>query len=166
MGLLKKMVVIFSISSSYAQVLHHQAISVQSTSVKTTSGIHISQTIGQQSALGSFIKPNYVVQQGFQQSLISRISSVFNNSPLVNSIETKLYPNPVISVLNFEFSSEVRGLITITIFDLSGKLMGSYEKKSLQNKLTIGSLEMLPSGEYIVRLVSGNYNYVTKFLKK
>ena len=53
---------------SYSQVLHHQMISSQGNSLKTANGMIIFQSIGQQSAVGNF-KKDYLVQQGFQQSL-------------------------------------------------------------------------------------------------
>ena len=150
-----------------AQTIHHQAISAQGKSARMANGVYISQTIGQQSVIGSINMKRYGIQQGFQQSLnyglfnSSLVTSI--DTKIYNSIETKFYPNPVTSSINFEFSSEVPGLINITIFDLTGKLVRRFEKKSDYNMLTIESLEVLPSGEYIIILSSGNYYYANQF---
>jgi len=54
-------------SGIYAQSIHHQMLSSQGTSKILNNGMMISQTIGQQSAIGNHTN-GVTVGQGFQQS--------------------------------------------------------------------------------------------------
>lgn len=153
-----KYLLIFFTITFHGQVLHHQMISSQGMSKKMR-GLIISQTIGQQSIVGTSSK-DYVIVQGFQQSVWGK----FISSNIIDDIKTTTYPNPFVQTVRFEFSKPIIEFITVNVFDLSGHLVFEEQKKSNNNLLTI-DLPLLPTGEYLVRLNAPNFNYYSKIIK-
>jgi hypothetical protein len=145
--------------SSYSQRLHHQMLSSQGTTTRTSGGITVRQSVGQQSTIGNFRGSNLIVGQGFLQNNKMKIKS-----PPVISITTITYPNPFIDKVNFQFSLPISGPIKISIFDIMGRLVYNKEKMSYENTLTIDNL-FFAQGEYFVKLTAKNYNYSTTLLK-
>jgi hypothetical protein len=140
--------------------MHHQMLSSQGGSILLTSGVLIKQTIGQQSIIGNYKFPGAFVGHGFQQSLISK--SVLNS--LRNEITTITYPNPFVDQIHFQFSKPVSGLITVTIFDLLGRLVYKEQKETTQNILTLDHLQF-SQNEYLVKLSASNYDYTTQIIQ-
>jgi hypothetical protein len=143
----------------HGQVLHHQMLSSQGMSKKMPNGLVVTQTVGQQSLIGTSSN-NYVIIQGFQQSLWGKYIS----SNVVDDIKITTYPNPFISTINFELSKSIIGLVNVNVFDLSGHLIFEQKIKPNNNILTI-DLPLLPSSEYLVRFNALNFNYYTKIIK-
>lgn len=149
------------LTSIYGQDLHHQMLSAQGTSGVLSNGLYVSQTIGQQSVIGTYTVDGKTYGQGFQQSLWSKyISSSVNNT-----ITTITYPNPFISSINFQFSQPIKETISVALFDVRGRLVYSENKNALDNILTL-ELPNLASSNYLVRLTSNNYTYYTQILKQ
>ncbi len=145
--------------SSFSQRLHHQILSSQGTSTRTSSGVIVRQSIGQQSAIGNYRNNNLIVGQGFLHGNSMKIIN-----PSISSITTITYPNPFIDEVNFRFSSPISGPIKIYLFDITGRLIYYNEKTSQDNLVTINNLS-LARGEYIVKLTAKNYTYSTNLLK-
>lgn len=124
-----------------------------------SNGLVIKQTIGQQSLIGNSDN-NYIVMQGFQQSVWGKYIS----SNLIDDIKTVTYPNPFIQTISFEFSKPITEVISVTVFDIGGHLIFEQKKKSNNNILTI-DLPSLARSEYLVRLNTSNFNYYTKIIK-
>ena len=141
-----------------AQVLHHQTLSSQGKNVLTNSGFVLSQSIGQNSPSGTFKNSEIVVQQGFQQYLINKGN--INNSDIV----IKVYPNPFISYMNFEFSQSLNDDVQVSLFDLSGKLVKNVYGKSSTNMFRV-DFEDIVDGHYIVVLNVGTFKFSTKVIK-
>ena len=123
------LIFIFHLSSIHSQELHHQMLSAQGTSKELSNGMYVSQTIGQQSVIGNYTKDGKTYGQGFQQSVWSKYISGNNN----NSITTVTYPNPFASTINFQFSQPIIGPISITLFDVRGRLIFAQEKEATEN---------------------------------
>ena len=134
-------------------------LSSQGTTTRTSGGITVRQSVGQQSAIGNYRGSNLIVGQGFLQNNKMKIKS-----PPVISITTITYPNPFIDKVNFQFSLPISGPIKISIFDIMGRLVYNKEKMSYENTLTIDNL-FFAQGEYFVKLTAKNYNYSTTLLK-
>ncbi len=154
------LIILFFGYSVQAQKLHHQMLSSQGSSKVLPNGMKLRQTIGQQSVSGNYKKDNFIVGQGFQQSIFSRTD--LYNFPM--DIKTITYPNPISDFVNFKFSQTINGFIKVYIFDLLGRVVFYQEKKASQNLLTIDAI-YLAEGEYLVKLTAKNYNYSTKILK-
>ena len=147
--------------NSYSQDLHHQMLSSQGTSKTLPNGIFVSQTIGQQSVIGNYTKDGKTYGQGYQQSVWSKYISSNSN----NAITTVTYPNPFVSTINFQFSQAIKEPISVSVFDIRGRLIFSQEKQALGNILTI-DLPNLASSNYLVHLSTPNYTYYTQILKQ
>jgi hypothetical protein len=148
----------------YGQVLHHQMISSQGISTTTTNGLVISQTVGQLSLSGTSGNTDYVVMQGFQQNLWGKYIAS-SNIETIEGIKTKTYPNPFTKTINFQFSKPVTDIITISIFDVLGRLIYEQNEKTENDIMTI-DLSKLPTSEYLLRLRSTSLNYYTKIIKQ
>jgi hypothetical protein len=145
--------------SSYSQRLHHQMLSSQGTTTRTSGGILVRQTIGQQSVIGNYRTTNAIVGQGFLQSETMKTA----DAPVI-SITTITYPNPFIDRVNFQFSTPISGPIKVALFDVSGRLVYYKEKMPYDNILTIDNLSFA-QGEYFVKLTAKNFTYSTNLLK-
>lgn len=157
---MKQLLLLVLSFNTYSQHLHHQMLSAQGSSNLLTSGILIKQTIGQQSTIGNYKLPSVIMGQGFQQSFISKsLSTTF-----INEILTTTYPNPFVDQIHFQFSKPISGLITVTIFDLLGRLVYKEQKEASQNILTIGNLNF-SQNEYLVKLSATNYKYTTQIIQ-
>ena len=146
---------------SYSQDINHQMFSAQGTSKTLPNGMYISQTIGQQSVIGNYTNNNYNFGQGFQQS----VWSMYINNKSNTSISTITYPNPFVSTLNFQFSQIIKETISISLFDIRGRLVFFKNKQANDTILTI-ELPNLASSNYLVYLSTKNFNYYTKILKQ
>jgi hypothetical protein len=154
---MRYLLIFFSITF-HGQVLHHQVLSSQGMSNKMR-GLVVNQTIGQQSLIGTSTN-NYVVMQGFQQSVWGKYIA----SNISDDIKTTTYPNPFVQTISFEFSKPIFDFIDVNVFDLSGHLVFEEKKKANNSILTI-NLPLLPTSEYLVRLSAPNFNYYTKIIK-
>lgn len=159
---MKYSLLFFSITFQ-GQVLHHQMISSQGLSTKTPNGLTISQTVGQQSLTGISGNKVYVVMQGFQQSLWGKYIAS-NHEDAIEGIVTTTYPNPFVQTINFQFSKPVTDDISISVFDVMGRLVYEQNKKAVNNILTI-DLSGLPAYEFLIRLSASNLNYYAKIVK-
>jgi len=146
--------------SMHSQELHHQMIAAQGKSVVIANGMLVSQSIGQQSAIGNNTN-SYTVGQGFQQSNWKK----YVNNNIATSISTITYPNPFVTTINFQFSIPVKDKILIEVFDIRGRLVFKEEKKASETLLTI-DLPSLPSSNYLARLTAPNYTYYSQILKQ
>jgi hypothetical protein len=134
-------------------------LSSQGTTSRSSTGIIVRQTIGQQSAIGNYRDSNLIVGQGFQQG-----NKMKTAIPKVISVTTTTYPNPFVDSVNFQFSSPVTGPIKVALFDVMGRLVYYKEKVSINNIVTIDNLSFA-QGEYFVKLTAKNYTYSTNLLK-
>lgn len=159
---MKYLLLFFSITFQ-GQVLHHQMISSQGHTAQTPDGLIIKQTIGQQSLAGTN-GSDYIVMQGFQQSQWGKYiaSSKIEEA---SGISVTTYPNPFTETVNFQFSEAVTDVVSISIFDVSGRLVYRQERIPISTMLTITLLN-LPSTTYLVQLRTPKFNYYTQILKK
>lgn len=160
---MKYLLLLFTITFQ-GQTLHHQMLSAQGTSTKTSSGLLVSQTVGQQSITGTSSSNDFVVMQGFQQSLWAKYIAS-NKIDVVEGISTITYPNPFTDYINFQFSKAIADEISISIFDILGRLVYQETKKIDNNILTI-DLARLPTSQFLVRLNTNDLNYYTKITKQ
>jgi hypothetical protein len=144
---------------SQAQVIHHQMTSSQGSSVQVSNKLKVQQTIGQQSVTGNYLGSTFSVGQGFQQGKISK-----SKGPSALNIQIMTFPNPFTSKINFQFSASIDGLIKISIYDITGRVVMNSEKELLNNVLSLDNLNF-PDGQYIVKLSAKNFNYTTNLIK-
>lgn len=159
---MKYLLLLFSITFQ-GQVLHHQMLSSQGVTTKTPDGLIVRQTIGQQSLTGTSGTKEYVVMQGFQQSLWGKY--IASNHMAIDDIETTTYPNPFTETINFRFSKPITDDMTISVFDLSGRLIYEQKKKPVNSILSI-DLAKVPTSEYLIRLSTTTFKFYAKIIKQ
>lgn len=157
---MKVILFLFYSSLLFSQKLHRQTLSAQGKTAIATNGIKVSQSIAQLSSIGTTTREKIIVSQGFQQSNVSVTAK--NTTP--TSITTTVYPNPFIDVVYFKFTEAVDGPISISVFDMQGRLILFQEKEAIENLLTIPNL-LLAAGKYLVKLKSKKYSFSTIILK-
>ena len=153
-------IILFIAFPFYGQVLHHQMISAQGKSVVLPNKIILSQSIGQQSVVGTTTS-GITIQQGFQQNYWSKLIA---KETLPQELKITTYPNPFVTLVNFQFSKPINGQISVFVFDIRGRLIIEKQENGSNSILTL-DLSPLPSAEYLVRLSATNLNYYTKILK-
>jgi len=82
-----------------------------------------------------------------------------------NETQLQIYPNPVQDHANVSLESLNQGMLTLQVFDLSGKLVVSQQYQVNKGQTTLDiDLYDLESGSYIVRVIDGQYKYQSKMV--
>ena len=144
----------------FSQKLHHQTLAAQGGTFKTNSGLIVRQSVGQMSAIGNAVAGKVVLQQGFQQSLVSKFFPVYN----VNAIATTLYPNPFVGPLNVSFSIPLSNDLSVSLFNMFGVSLFSQTFTAPQSLLSF-NFESLPAGSYVLHLSAKNYTFSKTIIK-
>ncbi|ACU61176.1 PKD domain-containing protein [Chitinophaga pinensis] len=81
--------------------------------------------------------------------------------------EITTYPNPVVTALTFKQRMKNSSQGTITIFNIAGKAMKSYNLPAGENIQQTLDVSTLPIGTYILQVIykNNNYKWSTKFVK-
>jgi hypothetical protein len=147
---------------TYGQtIIHHQALSSQGTGIKLSNGMYVNQTVGQQNVIGNYSKKGNTYGQGYQQAS-KKIQ--FKKTP-ISGITTINYPNPFVKSTYFQFSKPIEDLISVSVFDLQGRLVYQQNMKAEGAILTV-ALEQLPVSNYMIQLSAFNFIYSSKILKQ
>lgn len=121
----------------------------------------IQQSIGQPSAIGTSDTGNYLLRQGFiQPDILAKI--VDKNIPL--NLHLNIYPNPFYQQITLTFLEEVTSEIYINVFDLLGRQVFKKDFKKSQQADVV--LDELPSGEYILKTIANQKQFVAKIIKR
>lgn len=143
-----------------AQSLHHQMLSTQGNTSVLKNGMIVRQTVGQQSVIGNSNISNLTIQQGFQQSMVSKFIPVYN----INSIETTIYPNPFFSTVNIKFSETISEVMSVALYNMLGVMV--YKREVNAPLIAIDfNFEYLASGSYVLVLTSKNYTHSKTLIK-
>ena len=146
---------------SNGQQMHHQMLSSMGITSTATTGFIFLQTVGQQSVTGNAIANNLSIQQGYQQSLVSKISPVIN----VNTVTTTVYPNPFRDNIKISFSNLITGEMSIGLYNMFGVQI--FKDLKQDAPLTIEyNFGYLPAGSYIISLTAKNYAYSKTLIKQ
>jgi len=76
--------------------------------------------------------------------------------------KAKLYPNPNNGTFEITLNKEVTNAVGVDVYDLYGKVI---YKTTVQNSKFSLNIPNLPTGMYIIKLSSGEYNEILKFIK-
>ncbi|MDN3667600.1 T9SS type A sorting domain-containing protein [Algibacter miyuki] len=121
----------------------------------------IQQSIGQTSAIGTFNNDNYTLRQGFiQPNILSKI--VEKNIPI--NLQLTLYPNPFDEQISLAFTDNIKGEIIVTVYNILGAKVYNHNYQPLQ-KIDV-RLDLLSTGEYILKTIANNKQFITKIIKK
>ena len=128
---------------------------------KTEKGTYIvSQSIGQYSVTGTYSNKGYTVRQGFQQPfLTARIVAPIDD----NSFSAKLFPNPFTESLHMSFDIIIKHDLYVYVFDVSGNTV--FSKQYPAQQLLSLKLNFLPSGQYILKVISNKKQFISNLIK-
>lgn len=148
-------------SSAWSQKLHHQVIATQGGTNTLSNGVQVVQSVGQvNSAIGNRSFSKFTVGQGFIQSFARSKS----NAPVPSVVGVTVYPNPVVDVVNFQFSSNIGKSLLFDVFDARGRLV-LHLQQEITNDLFTTSLATLAEGVYFVKIQTPTHLLSTKLLK-
>ncbi|OYX25711.1 MAG: hypothetical protein B7Z06_06870 [Flavobacteriales bacterium 32-35-8] len=152
-----------------------QQVSSQSNLVRSTTGASgaskeitnggntylIQQSVGQPSVTGTIGNGDYIFRQGFiQPNVLSQITE--KNIPL--NLQLSLYPNPFEEQISLVFNEDIKGDIHITVYNILGAQM--YSKKHQSSQHVDVKLGWLSSGEYILKTIANQKQFISKIIKK
>ena len=143
-----------------AQTINQDVIASDGNYSVSPSG-SVSWTIGEP-VVDTYIGATTVLTKGFHQPHIIILSSI----PELNSSGTIFaYPNPVVDNLQLDFSKMAKGVYSINMHDVAGKLLSQSKvlvnSDSFQNSL---SLSQYTQGFYLVKITNES-NDSSKFFK-
>ena len=121
---------------------------------------YISQSIGQNSPVGTLNNQNKTIRQGFQQPPISK--GLLQGEK--ETLKASLFPNPTERIVNIVIHEKLESELEIQLFDNYGKLIKS--KKLEYKKPTSIDFSNLSEGVYLVVLSTKNKRLTTKIIKK
>ena len=75
-----------------------------------------------------------------------------------------IYPNPAISYLNINFTEQIDKGAILSILDLSGKLIRTFEVEDGSSNINIDISEFT-AGTYFITVNGNGYNFNSKFIK-
>ena len=125
---------------------------------------YVSYTIGQPLSTGLYTNSNRTIIQGFEY--------VLENTDLEpdetflfaqNTLSVSVFPNPFQKSIFIEGEDDIFP-VNVYIFDMIGRLISSYEKKSHLERTII--LDDLKQAHYIIRIESKARNFNTVLIKK
>ncbi|AXP81312.1 hypothetical protein CJ739_2232 [Mariniflexile rhizosphaerae] len=122
----------------------------------------VQQSVGQPSVIGTYTNSaGYSIRQGFiQPNVLSKI--VDEHTPL--NLQLNVYPNPFNEQISLVFKEVIKGEITVTVYNILGAqvFVSSYKPKE---QIDI-RLNMLSSGEYILKAVANKKQFIEKIIKR
>lgn len=127
-------------------------------SVVTTSGLRVSQSVGQASVIGTVTQARHSVKQG----LLNPFSAEIKTPAEVVATSLEVFPNPFNEALHFKASAS--GQFLISIFDASGRVVYKQETQ-LEPFIYTLPLSHLPSGSYLIQLQSQELSLFFKRIK-
>ena len=135
--------------SARAQQISRSVISSFGHSL-TSSGVYLSQTVGQSGSTTQVSNKQIALHQGFEQS------SVYNKpSILVQNVNLNVYPNPNRGIFNLLVDASFQSNYDCVIYDAIGKQV--HKLSGLSNMIQeINLLGSLSAGTYFVHVTTSN----------
>lgn len=123
-------------------------------------GYFIQQSIGQQSVINTFDRPDFSLRQGFLQP----INPLLINHRFDTKLDAIVFPNPFTNQIQVKFIDPINRNLIVRIFDMSGRLILRREYQDTQNlNIVIGEIA---AGIYNLRIDNGNKFLESKLIKR
>ena len=132
-----------------------QTLAVPATALNGTTRLRVKKIFGTTNFLNPCLGASF--GQAEDYSLVVSGSAAVSNA---NKAQAKVYPNPVVDVLNVESASKV---ISLSVYDLSGKAVSSHTLNAVKSQV---NLSKLAPGVYIVNIETENGTQSVKIVKK
>lgn len=121
---------------------------------------YVSQSVGQNSVIGTFSNDNYTIRQGFQQPPI-KVEIIRS---LDNHLNVVVYPNPVNTYVTVLFSEVLKASINVVLYDISGKVVINESQNPTRSFIV--DMSSLASGVYLLDLTSENKKFNARLIKE
>ena len=132
-----------------------QTLAVPATALNGTTRLRVKKIFGTTNFLNPCLGASF--GQAEDYSLVVSGNAAVSNA---NKAQAKVYPNPVVDVLNVESASKV---ISLSVYDLSGKAVSSHTLNAVKSQV---NLSKLAPGVYIVNIETENGTQSVKIVKK
>ncbi len=146
----------------YSQKVQRSTLGISGGSMQITTNdktYYVSQSFGQRSVIGTFKNNSFTIKQGFQQPPLLSSKAIF----IDYKFTALVYPNPVIEKISVVLNKELTSNLTITIYDILGRIQ--YEEiKKYAPKFDL-DLSFLISGTYFMKLTVNGENQQYKLIK-
>lgn len=160
---MKQLLTILFLTNSlfvFAQNVQRSSLGMSGASnelVSNNTAYYISQSVGQNSLIGTFANQETTIRQGFQQPFIA-------SKIIVSELDANIFPNPTEGSINIVLSDSRESTLFLLLYDSFGRLLSN---KSIDYK-TSYKMDMysLSSGVYILKLSNGNKNFVAQIIKQ
>ncbi|PHR69595.1 MAG: hypothetical protein COA67_09275 [Lutibacter sp.] len=146
-----------------AQNLKRSTVGVSGSSIELTvndNNFYISQSVGQNSVIGTFVKDSYGIRQGFQQPPI-KIEVI---TDVINDLNVVAYPNPVRNHITILFNDVLKTSFEVTLFDITGKLISNKNYGPSRSKQV--NMSSLSTGIYFLNVTSENKKFSVRLIKE
>ncbi len=110
--------------------------------------------------MSAFAQTNISNEEHKDSTKASMVSNQINQNDIRKHV-LSVYPNPASNQINIKKPEGVKEA-TITVYNIIGKQLIS---ESTNQNITTFSLDELPRGQYIIRLISGDLVLTKTFLK-
>jgi hypothetical protein len=150
-------------SSSFSQNLQRSSLGSSGNSseiIVNNKTYYISESVGQNSVIGTFNTANYTIRQGFQQPEF-RLKIIPSAN---NSLNALVFPNPVNTQVNISLSEKLDASIEVIVYDFLGKKIIQKTQSSVQT-FTV-DMSFLASGMYLLKLKSNQKEFIATLIKK
>lgn len=156
----KKILLFLFVITAKGQTLHHQMLASQGANSLLQSGVLVHQSVGQQSATGTYGTATLRVEQGYQQS-----KPISTAKALVNKVSITAFPVPFDDTITFQFSSEIKSPVSLVFYDVLGRVV--YSKTPPIDSPTTVKVDQLSlaDGEYFVTITYQNIKYSINLLR-
>lgn len=118
---------------------------------------------------------NSITYKGDRNLAFSAVATVENNQRVLEEnialsldnveeafVKLEVFPNPVKSYININLSNKAFKTATVSIFDLHGRKVASYNMEYQTKKINLSNLL---SGAYFIKLETDNDTFTTKIIK-
>ncbi len=153
---------IIASSSLFAQETVRSTVGVTGISTTTTvSGKQyvVQQSVGQSSVIGTHTIQDFTVLQGFIQPPI-KIEGVLDED---NSLQAVVFPNPFSSYVQVRFSEEIDAPLSITLYDISGRIV--FSKEMAPSREIQLDFDFLSSASYLLSISQANKQFTATLIK-
>lgn len=146
----------------FAQETVRSTVGVNGNSTTTTiSGKQyvVQHSVGQASVIGNHTVQDFTVLQGFIQPPI-KIEGVLDED---NSLQAVVFPNPFSSNVQVRFSEEIDAPLSITLYDISGRVVFSKEMAPAREIQL--DFDFLSSASYLLSISQANKQFTATLIK-
>ncbi len=120
---------------------------------------YISESVGQQGAIGTFYNEALTARQGFQQPPV-RVNAIAQSE---NPLDAVVFPNPVTTSVTVQFNEIIQGAAIASVYDVQGKLV-LQRQWSGQSAYQM-DLSFIAAGTYVLKVSDGNREFISQLIK-